>query len=90
MMVISSPGGPSSQALPAPTQREEDMPTPDASRYVTEAELCELFGVSRNTMGKLRRTGKVTGWLKLGHRYAYLREDIPRIEQVFTSQWTPA
>lgn len=63
------------------------MATPNAERYITETELCAYFGVSRNYVGGLRRAGVLTGWRKFGHRYVYLREDLERIEKVFTTRW---
>lgn len=64
------------------------MALPNPEVYITEAELCEWFGVSRNYMGGLRRTGKLTGWLKFGHRYAYRRDDLDRIERVVGSRYS--
>ncbi|ROO88753.1 hypothetical protein EDD29_6432 [Actinocorallia herbida] len=63
------------------------MPLPDPDLYITEKELTERFGVSQNYLGTLRRAGKLTGWLKFGHRYVYRRADLDRIEQVFATQW---
>lgn len=63
------------------------MPTPDADLYITEKDLSARFGLSRNYVGDLRRRGKLTGWLKFGHRYVYRRADLDRIEQVFATRW---
>ncbi|MEV4252618.1 helix-turn-helix domain-containing protein [Spirillospora sp. NPDC049652] len=63
------------------------MALPDPELYITEKDLCDRFGVSRNYVGNLRRSGKLTGWRKFGHRYVYRREDLDRIEQGFATRW---
>lgn len=63
------------------------MPTPDPDLYITEKELSARFGVSRNYLGGLRRSGKLTGWRKFGTRYVYRRDDLDRIEAGFASGW---
>lgn len=63
------------------------MPMPNADLYITEKDLAARFGLSRNYVAQLRRRGKLTGWLKLGHRFAYRCADLDRIEQVFATPW---
>jgi excisionase family DNA binding protein len=54
------------------------MPDEDAPEWLTEAELAKFLGVSRSTVGRLRREGTGPPAVMVGQRARYLREAVMR------------